>query len=389
MAKRKSKFINKKPKTILVVANCCWYIFNFRKEFINKLEKEGYKIILLASSDEYYSRVKEYFVKVENLFLVRGSINPVYELFTILNILYIITKHKPLLVHNFTIKPCLYSSLISRLIGIKNVINHITGLGPSFYTERIRIKFINILFSPVYKYIFNSPEIINIFHNYEDRDTFINKNLTTKNNTYVVQGSGVDIGLFKKKKFINKFQKIPIMLFPARIIKEKGIIELINACNELWSENYNFYLFIAGEIDKQNKSCLDKKTFQDICRNNKVKFLGKSDNMLDIYKNTDFVVLPSWREGLSKSILEAASMELPIITTNVPGCKDIIENNFSGILVPPKDKNSLKNAIRFYLNNQTKAIQYGLNARLTVEENFSLIKINNQLLNIYDHLLVK
>ena len=215
MSKRKSKSINKKPITILLVANCCWYIFNFRKELINKLGKEGYKIILLATLDEYYSRVKEYFLKVENLFLVRGSINPLYEFFTILNILYVLMKHKPLLVHNFTIKPCLYCSLISRLIGIKKVINHITGLGPSFYTKRIKIRFINKLFAPLYKYIFNSPEIINVFHNYEDRDTFIHKNLATKNNTYVVQGSGVDTGFFKNKKFINKFHKIPRVLFPA------------------------------------------------------------------------------------------------------------------------------------------------------------------------------
>ena len=111
--------------------------------------------------------------------------------------------------------------------------------------------------------------------------------------------------------------------------------------------------------------------------------------MLAVYRNIDIVVLPSWREGLSKSLLESASMGLPIITTDVPGCNDIIKNGYSGILVPIRDKINLKKAIKKYLKDPTLALNYGKNARNCVIEKFSLEKINNQILNIYDELINK
>ena len=119
-------------------------------------------------------------------------------------------------------------------------------------------------------------------------------------------------------------------------------------------------------------------------KNEKVKFLGKIDNMLDVYRNIDIVVLPSWREGLSKSLLEAASMSLPIITTDVPGCKDIISNNYSGILVPLRNVEKLESAIKFYLDNHQLALNYGKNARKEIIKRFSSDFINKQILNLYN-----
>ena len=177
------------------------------------------------------------------------------------------------------------------------------------------------------------------------------------------------------------------LLFPARIIKEKGFIELIEVCNELWLENYEFTLNIAGGIDKHNKSSLNKKKLKKIIQNKNINFIGKANNMLAIYRKTDIVVLPSWREGLSKSLLESASMSLPIITTDVPGCNDIIKNRYSGILVPIRDKNNLKKAIKKYFQEPNLAFNYGINARNYVIEKFTLEKINNQILSIYDSLI--
>ena len=170
-------------------------------------------------------------------------------------------------------------------------------------------------------------------------------------------------------------------------LKEEGIIELINACNELWNENYKFTLYIAGEIDKQNRSYLKSKYFKFLNSNRNIIFLGKCNDMRQIYKNIDIVILPSWREGLSKSLLESAAMSLPIITTNVPGCKDIIINEYSGLLVPVKNKEKLKLAIKRYLKNPELALKFGLNAREIVCKYFTVQIINNKILKIYEELL--
>ena len=227
---------------------------------------------------------------------------------------------------------------------------------------------------------------MNIFHNNSDKNTFIKKLITKKEYTQTIKGSGVDINYFKKEKLFKSNERTKL-LFPARLIKEKGIIELINACNELWKENYKFTLNIAGEIDKQNRSYLKNRYFKFIHKNPNIKFLGKCSDMKKVYIKMDIVILPSWREGLSKALLESAAMSLPIITTDVPGCRDIITNNYSGLLVPARNEKKLKFAIKKYLGNPELGIKYGENARKTVCSKFTIEIINKKILKIYDEFL--
>lgn len=379
----------KKKLCVLLVANCTWYLYNFREELIKDLQRKNYKLILASPFDKYHKKISKYFFNRENLFLIRGSENPIMEIISLIHLLFIFIKYKPDLVHNFTIKPCIYGSIISRILGIKNTINHITGLGPSFYSSRLKIKFINLILMPIYKYAFDNKKnkIINIFHNNSDRNTFIKKGISKEENTITIGGSGVNIDNFKNNTIKTESKKDKQLLFPARIIKEKGIVELINACNELWNENHKFILNIAGEIDKQNKSHLRKNALEFLIKNKNIRFLGKCKNMVQVYKKMDIVILPSWREGLSKSLLESASMSLGIITTDVPGCNDIIKDKHSGLLVPVKSKDHLKSAIKQYLEFPELVEMNGKNARKTVKENFTTQKINSKILKVYDQFL--
>ena len=379
---------NSKNKPILIVSNCTWYLYNFRYKLLDDLKKKGFNLILVSPIDEYYKDISKFFLNKEKLFLLRGSENPLFEIITLLHLFFLYLKYKPILVHHFTIKPCIYGGIIARLLGIKNTINHITGLGPSFYSNRLKIKYVNKILNPFYKYAFNNNKnnIINIFHNNSDKNTFIKKFITKPENTKTIKGSGVDIDYFNKDTLV-KFKKRIKLLFPARLIKEKGIIELVNACNNLWNDNYDFTLNIAGEIDKQNRSYLKNKQFQFIYKNPNIKFLGKCSDMRKVYNKMDIVILPSWREGLSKALLESAAMSLPIITTNVPGCKDIITNNYSGLLVPVRNEEKLKSAIKKYLDNPELAIKYGENARKTVSKDFTIKIINEKILKIYEKFL--
>ena len=385
MANNKISNINNKP-TIPIIANCTWYLYNFRKDLLDLLNKEGYNLILLSTIDKYSKYTNKYFSKINKLFLLRGSENLLFELITILNILYCCIRHRPNLIHNFTIKPCIYGSIVGRFIGTKKIFNHITGLGPTFFSNKIKRDILNKLLNPIYRYCFRNKKVINIFHNKSDRKTFIQKGLTLEKNTRIIEGSGVDTDLFKNDANKKKFNEEIQILFPARLIREKGIIELINACTKLWDENYKFILNIAGEIDIHNSSALSKKGFRKIINNKNIRFLGKSTQMVKVYKKMDIVVLPSWREGLSKSLLEAASMSLPIITTNVPGCKDIIKDEYSGLLVPVKDEINLSNAIKNFLDNQENAITFGKNARKIVLKKFTTNLINYQILKLYKSL---
>ncbi len=181
---------NSRNKSVLIVSNCTWYLYNFRYKLLDDLKNKGLNLILISPIDEYYSNISKYFFKKENLFLVRGSENPLIEIITLLHLIFLYLKYKPILVHHFTIKPCIYGGIISRLLGIKNTINHITGLGPSFYSNRLKIKCVNKILEPFYKYAFNNNKnnIVNIFHNNSDKNTFIQKSIAKAWQTKTIQG---------------------------------------------------------------------------------------------------------------------------------------------------------------------------------------------------------
>ena len=379
--------MNTKDKYIFVIANCTWYIYNFRFELFNEFHNRGYKIILISNKDKYYKFINKFIFFFENLFLIRGSENLLIEFITIIQIIFLYLKYKPYVVINFTIKPCIYGSLIARSLRCKKIINHITGLGPSFFSSRLKIKILNKLLDPIYKFSFNNKNVINIFHNNYDRNTFTKKNFAKEENTFLIGGSGVDIKYFSNEKLSDNFNKNVQILFPARLIKEKGILELLEACEGLWKQNYKFTLNIAGAIDKHNNSSLSEENIKQYLKKTNIKFLGKKDNILEVYKCSDIVVLPSWREGLSKSLLESAAMSLPIITSQAPGCKDLIKNNYSGILVPIRNAQKIKLAIKKLIDNPNLAKQYGRNARKIVEKDFEVNHINKKILKIYDNYL--
>lgn len=375
-----------KNKTILIVANCFWYIYNFRLEFIKLLKKSGYKVIVVAPSDSYKNLVKEYVDEVNDWNLSRGSINPFLEIKSIFQLIFLYKKFNAELIHNFTIKPSLYGGIAGRVLGKKSIISHVTGIGPSFFGFSRKIRLLSYLLQPIYRYSFSKSTKI-IFHNDHDKEIFLKKRICKNESATVIEGSGVDTEKFKVHKIKNIYSDPIQILFPARIIREKGFIELFKACSELWEEGYNFKLNIAGEIDKENKSSLSRQEINTISKNKNIKFLGKVLDIKSIYLKTDIVVLPSWREGLSKSLIEAASMTLPIITTKVPGCQEVIQNNESGILIPIRNKLLLKEAIKKLIKNPQLGSKFGLKARENVRNKFEVNYINNKIFEIYKNIL--
>ena len=374
---------NKKMKNILIVANCCWYIYNYRLDLVNIL-KQSNQIILLASKDLYTDLLYKNIDIYEEWNLKRGSINPLRELRSIFQVIAIINKYQPDIIHNFTIKSCLYGSIAGAITKKNKIINHFTGIGPSFYGYTKSIRIINKLLIPIYKILFNKKTTKNIFHNLSDKNKFMFLNLANRHNSYLIEGSGVDTSKFKPIKIKTKFNSPIKILFPARIIKEKGIKELLKACSFLWKEKYSFLLEIAGSIDEENISSLSREEMQILLQNKNIRLLGKSNKILEIYEGCDFVILPSYREGLSMSLLEAGSMGLPIITTDVPGCREIIDHNINGILIKSKCEDELKKAIIFYLDNPLIAIEYGKRLRSKVIKRFNKRTINKEIIEIYN-----
>jgi len=383
--------IRKKDQKLKIafVSNTGWYFYNFRLNFIEHLLKNDYEIHLICPEDIYANKIKKKGINVHYWNLKKTSKNLFEEINSIFCLYRIYKNIKPDLVHHFTIKGVLYGTIISNIFQIKFIFNSITGLGTFFIGNQIKDKLLNLLILPIYKFIIRSSKANLIFQNKHDLNYFIKKNISTKKNSYLIRGSGINTSYYKSNKAYNNFPKNKCwrILFPSRLIREKGINELIQACDSLWKKNKNFRLFIAGEYDSNRSGNISKKSIESISNKEYIEAIRYEKNMKNLYLETDIVILPSWREGLSRSLLEAGSMELPVITTNVPGCNDIVLHRKTGLLVKREDPKSIEKAIALLMNNENLCKIFSKNIRLHIEKYFTNDIVNNKTFDLYKKII--
>ncbi len=371
----------------IFVSNTSWYIWNFKINLIKELINKNYSILVVAPKDTYSDLILNTGCKFVDWDLNRSSINPILELKSLINIYRIYKQYEPKIIHHFTIKSCLYGSLAAKILNKSYVFNSITGLGHLFINKKIKNQLLKKLVLPIYRYALDYKNSKLIFQNPTNANLYKQFSLTKEENLEIIYGSGVNTNFFSplvKKKSLNKK---PIILFSGRIIKEKGIIELLKACSILWDKGHDFNLKVVGDFDKGNRSRIRKNDLEkQINSKNKknINFTGVISDMKSIYSEANLVILPSWGEGLSRTLLEASAMECPIITSNVFGCNDIIDHGINGLLVPVKDENSLSLAIEFILRNESFSRKLGENARKKVIERFDEDKIIKQTINLYE-----
>ena len=369
---------------VLLVANSSWYIYNFRLQLLRDLRKNNFIVEVVSPYDEFTHLIMENGFKVHLWGLDRKSVNPISELISFFRLFKIYKNSAPDIVHHFTIKACIYGSLSAKLNSTEIVLNAITGLGHLFISENILKRIILFFLSPIYRFVFTSKGSRVIFQNEDDKESLINLGITNRNVACTIAGSGVDTKFFKPDSNATKSFHQPLrLLFPARLIKEKGINELLEACKLLWRQSISMELYIAGDLDKGNPSTLTLREKKVIQNNSRIHLLGHVSNMYELYNSIDVVILPSWREGTSKVLLEAASLEKPIITTDTSGCRNIIKHGVSGLLVNLKDARSIERAILLYLHNPSFAFGLGVNARKEVVTKFNLEKINDLTIKEY------
>jgi len=364
-------------KKIIYFISEDWVFLNHRFDLAKKIISSGFKLSLITKVSNYKKEIEEKKINVINLKTERGSLNIRKSLKDIYKIFKIYKKLKPDIVHHFGIRQIVHGNIAARLAGIKKSYNSITGLGSVFISGNIILKFfiltvlkISLLFKKSYILVQNKYDF-----------DFVKKKLPNKNNI-LLPASGVDTNKFLQTK---EPKGNVIFLFASRIIKDKGIIELIEATKQLKSQKKKFELYIAGSPDFQNKSTISHvqlKTWESL---GYIKYLGLVKDMEQLYKKVHVGILPSYREGLPKSLLEAASSGKPIITTDVPGCNEIVKNEFNGLIVPPKDSNELMKAMKKLILNKKLRISMGKKGRELIKKNFSNSKAAKDIVNLYQN----
>ena len=379
------------PK-VLLVANTSWYLHNFRLPLLRDLRAAGYQVEAVAPYDSYTSLLEAQGFVIHPWLVTRSSVNPLAEAHALFDLLRIYRRERPDLVHHFTIKACLYGTLAAKGARVYRVINAVTGLGHVFLGTRKRSRLLRRAIKPVYKAAFMARRATVVFQNAADQEHLIQLGITDGERAQLIRGSGVDITHFNPRAVAafrapGAFQEPLQLLFPSRLIREKGVDELLAACRTLWDLGTPMQLLVAGAIDAGNRSALSPSELSALQADDRIRCLGHVDDMRALYAACDLVVLPSWREGLSRALIEAAAMERPIITTDVPGCRDVVDHGRSGLLVPLRDPRSLELAIRLLLDNPNLARRFGLEARRKVVAEFQVSLVNHSTLDTYRRFL--
>lgn len=327
---------NNNIKTIALVANSTWNIYNFRLNLIDKFIAEGMDVVVIAPVDEYLT-YKEKYPKVRHYglrFLDRDSTNPVRDILLLLELVRKYKKIKPDILLHFTNKPNIYGGIAAKLVGIKSVAV-VTGLGYAFINKG----FVRAAMTWLYKFSARYHHMF-IFENIEDRELFQDLGIVSKDKSISVKGCGVNIDYFHPYPNARIKEKT-IFTFIGRLLYDKGIREFVEAARQLKQVRKDVEFWIVGELDAENPATIDKDDLIKWVEEDIIYYHGFVKDVRPIIANSDCIVLPSYREGLPRIIIEGMAMSKPVITTHVAGCEETVDHGINGFLVTMKDVSDL------------------------------------------------
>ena len=356
--------VQERRRTIVLSANSDWNIANFRGGLIRGLRKAGYEPVVIAPQDSAADK-KMRELKVERIpvRIERSGLNPLADLALLARYRRLLKRLRPAAYLGYTIKPNIYGSLAAASLGISAIPN-VSGLGTTFIREGPLQRVV----ANLYRVGFRRAPVV-FFQNDEDRQLFVGRNIVRPKQALVLPGSGVDLQRFAPTP---PADEPPIFLLVARLLRDKGVVEFVDAARMLLERLPNAKFQLLGPIDEGNRTAISRSELDSWIAEGVVDYLGTTDDVRPFIAPATAVVLPSYREGMPRSLLEAAAMARPLIAADVPGCRDVVENGINGYLCTVRDAASLASAMqRLAELPLAQRVGMGEAARRKVQEEFN------------------
>jgi len=314
------------------------------------------------------------------------SLNPLLELLGLVQLVLFLWRYRPHLVHCASPKGVLYGGMAARLCGIKGLVLAISGMGYAF-TQSRKTSVVRSMLKKLYlvlaRFVFRHPNVRVVVQNRDDQAELINNGLVRPNQLLLIPGSGIQLADFSD---CSPYNKQDIVLFPARMLRDKGAYEFVEAAKELKKVFPQWRFVLAGAADYQNPSAVSPEELTRWEGEGSVEWLGHLDNVRPMYSAAAIVCLPSYREGMPKVLLEAAAAGCAVVTTDVTGCREAIIPSISGDLVPVRDSGSLAIAMLALMTDKDKRIRYGEAGQQLASDRYSIESVIAQTLSIYHSL---
>ncbi|EHH3081940.1 glycosyltransferase family 4 protein [Vibrio vulnificus] len=354
----------------------CSHFLNLAESLKSNFDAEVH-IIVGDKNQTNHLEMKGFFVHY--LTLSRKGINPLFEAKSILDLHRLLKKIDPDFIHSFTIKPIVYTGLATTFFlgNVKHKVYSVTGLGSLFLSKRLKDRFLWKVVTLCYKYAFSSRKSRVFFENSDDMVLFLQGNIVSKDKTFLINGAGIDTDFFSpSEKNTSRKKEQLVVTFVGRLLKDKGVRELIDASKDIFDLNINVKILVVGDIDANNISSLTLDEINEADKNGYITYLGPRKDINEIYRKTDVACLPSYREGLPKSLIEASASGCAILTTDTPGCRQTVIDGRNGLLCQVKSSDSLAEKILFFYENRHILERMKLESRAVALERYGHELIN-------------
>jgi glycosyltransferase involved in cell wall biosynthesis len=350
---------------ILFAVNSAWNLVNFRSGLIQALVGDGHEVLACAPADAWVPRLSELGCRFIPMPMDAQGTHPLRDAALCWRLLTVMRREQPDVVLGYTIKPNVYASLAARWAGGLKVVNNIAGLGATF----IQPTWVTPVVKRLYRLALNRSSTV-FFQNEDDRELFVDQGLVARGNTQLLPGSGVDLQRYAPadpRAADGRFR----FLMVSRLLWDKGVGELVEAARRLRRRHPEVQVQLLGFLDVQNPSAIQRRDVQAWESEGVIQYLGASDDPRPYIAHSDCVVLPSYREGTPRSLLEAAAMGKPLITTDVPGCRTVVEDGNNGFLCPARDATALADQMsRMVMLNAAERDAMGRQGRQKMEREF-------------------
>jgi len=373
---------------IILFANTDWYLYNFRRSLALALRDAGHDVLLISPPGPYGEKLRALGLRWQPVPMQRRSLNPFRELALLWHLWRLLRRERPSLVHGFTIKCAVYGALAARFAGVRARVSSVAGMGYVFTSNDAMARLLRPVVRGLMRIALDGSHARLILQNPDDVALFAKTGLVDPAHVRLIRGSGVDCSRFVARSTVRDPSRPLRVLLAARLLWDKGLAEYAEAAQRLHDEGRVIEFLLAGDPDPGNPAAVDEVTVRAWQNEGLLQWLGHVDDMPALLASVDVVVLPSYREGLPKTLIEAAACALPLVTTDVPGCREVVSDGVDGLLVPVRDAVALAAAIARMHDDPVLAARLGTAARAKALAEFDERIVIARTRQVYDEVLL-
>lgn len=360
-----------------------WYFVSHRLDLAIAAREAGYDVVVATRVDRHGERILAAGLKLCPIAFNRAGLNPLEELRTLIELVRLYRREAPGIVHHVALKPIIYGSLVARLLGIGGIVNALAGFGYVFSSTGLRAKLLRTLARPLLKFALGGRNSRLVVQNRDHREQVVREGWVAADAVHLIHGAGIDLGTYRPA---NAGDDPPMVILPARLLWEKGVGEFVEAARRLRASGVAARFALVGKPDPANPASVSDREVEAWVREGVVEAWGWRDDMTAVLAETQIVCLPSYHEGLPRSLLEAAASGRAMVATDIPGCREVVRPGLTGWLVPARDADALADALREAIEHPALREQYGAAARALIVSDFSIAHVAADTIALYREL---